>query len=358
MLLADSRIVDVGNLSRIFFNVTNSYKFLFFQALLDEIKSIDLRSTVSEKNVDLSLLILHMLEMARPLLEEYRISFGVQDKISVILARLNSKQGGADEMERLKRYVPFRLLTPFFADELRGKNDQQKNALILKRSQEAFFSERPPLYRLDLKNDILVLHPVWIEYIRDNFPIVKAWFQYQWLSYLQDRNLTLPNLKDKIDPDESRRAIPKVYKEFWNGFLQQRDVRCIYTGSILSPGNYALDHYIPYSYVAHNELWNLVPASKMANSSKSDSLASDDSVGRFLDLQYLGICSNKRFFEQEKFSKIAESYLSGLKIPKVQILDKSVFRKRLQDVIVSLRDCAKLNGFPDGWSYHQAKTGF
>ncbi|EQD80224.1 hypothetical protein B1A_01114, partial [mine drainage metagenome] len=103
MLLPDSRVVDVGNLSRIFFNVTNSYKFLFFQALLDEIKSIDLRSTVSEKNVDLSLLILHMLEMARPLLEEYRISFGVQDKISVILARLNSEQGGADEMERLKR---------------------------------------------------------------------------------------------------------------------------------------------------------------------------------------------------------------------------------------------------------------
>jgi 5-methylcytosine-specific restriction endonuclease McrA len=353
MLLPASATVDVSKLSRIFSNVTNSYKFLFFQALLHTIKSTSPNMAGSGVKIDLLSLVSSMIDTARPLLEEYRLSFGVQDRMSDILKSMIDEKAGNREMEKLKRYVPFRLLAPFFEDALCGVVDHQKNALISRHSNESFWSPNPPLYRVDPGNGFLVLHPVWVRYIQENFPIVKDWFQFQWLSYLQDRNLAVPNLKHKIDPDEARKSIPKPYKEYWNDLLRDRDVRCLYTGSLLKPGNYALDHYIPYSYVAHNELWNLVPSRMEANSSKNDRLAAEDSIRSFLDTQYLGICFHKRVFQQETFSKVAESYMTGLKIERRRILEKSVFQERLREVILNLRDCAKLTGFPDGWSYRE-----
>lgn len=358
MLLPASATVDVSKLSRIFSHVTNSYKFLFFQALLHSIQSISPNAVGSGVKVDLGSLVSCMIDTAKPLLEDYRLSFGVQDRMSGILKSMIDEKSGNGELETLKRYVPFRLLAPFFEDELCGVGDHQKNAWIARRSNESFWSANPPLYRVDTGNGCLVLHPVWIEYIQGNFPIVKDWFMFQWLSYLQDRNLAVPNLKHKIDPDEARKCIPKPYKDYWNKLLREREIRCPYTGSLLKPGNYALDHYIPYSYVAHNELWNLVPSLMVANSSKSDRLAAEDSIGGFLDIQYVGIRFHKSFFQRETFSKVAESYLTGLKIERSRILDKSVFQGRLREVILNLRDCAKLTGFPDGWSYRsdQART--
>ncbi|MHB1563164.1 MAG: HNH endonuclease domain-containing protein [Leptospirillum sp.] len=344
MILPSSTDLDVGSFSRIFEMVTNSYKFLFFQALLDEIRGIRQTQEIIEKKVSISTLVSNMVERAKPLVDDYHLSFGVQDKMAEILR-------GKETIDALGRYVPFRLLSSFFENELKGKKDHEKNGIILGCSISSFSNDKPPLYRLDRDGKKLVLNPRWIGYIQENFPIVDSWFKYQWLSYLQDKNLAVPNLKYKIDPDFQRRGIPKAYQKFWRTIVQQENVHCIYSGVILNPADYALDHYIPYSYLAHNELWNLVPVSSKANSSKSDSLAAPSYLKNFLEIQYSGIRSHKKFFEQEGFSKIAESYMSGLRISKVQILEKEIFQKHLHDVIVSLRDCAKLTGFSDGWSY-------
>ncbi|MFO7585650.1 MAG: HNH endonuclease domain-containing protein [Anaerolineales bacterium] len=42
--------------------------------------------------------------------------------------------------------------------------------------------------------------------------------------------------------------------------------------ALLYKGAYSLDHFLPWRYVAHDLLWNILPASKSVNSSKSDSL--------------------------------------------------------------------------------------
>ena len=47
---------------------------------------------------------------------------------------------------------------------------------------------------------------------------------------------------------------------------------CIYTGQEIHIGDYAVDHFLPWSFVAHDQLWNLIPADNSINSSKSDKL--------------------------------------------------------------------------------------
>ena len=50
------------------------------------------------------------------------------------------------------------------------------------------------------------------------------------------------------------------------------EVRCLYTDRLLVPGHYDLDHFIPWSFVSHDLLWNLMPADSSINSSKSNKL--------------------------------------------------------------------------------------
>jgi hypothetical protein len=47
---------------------------------------------------------------------------------------------------------------------------------------------------------------------------------------------------------------------------------CIYTNKRLAIGTYAVEHFLPYAFVSHDLIWNLLPANPSFNSSKSDKL--------------------------------------------------------------------------------------
>ena len=49
-------------------------------------------------------------------------------------------------------------------------------------------------------------------------------------------------------------------------------IHCIYTNKELHPKEYDLDHFIPWSFVSHDLLWNLIPSDDSINSSKNNKL--------------------------------------------------------------------------------------
>ena len=49
-------------------------------------------------------------------------------------------------------------------------------------------------------------------------------------------------------------------------------MREIYGAFELAPNDISIDHFVPWSYVAHDELWNLSPTTKSINSKKSNRL--------------------------------------------------------------------------------------
>ena len=84
-------------------------------------------------------------------------------------------------------------------------------------------------------------------------------------------------------------------------------IRCIYTKALLSKGHYDLDHFIPWSFVVHDLLWNLLPANPSINSSKSNNLPS---LEKFLPpmaiLQHSALKFN---YELNPSDKLLEDYL-------------------------------------------------
>ncbi len=138
-----------------------------------------------------------------------------------------------------------------------------------------------------LKKEIYI-SPAWAEMIRDNTVAILGWIQYEKVRWLQNNNPEVPGLVYKLTPmDEKMRKLGNVHK-LWDGILELSPIRDIFTDEEIRPGDYDVDHFIPWSFVMNDELWNLMPMDASLNSSKSNKLPLwEPFFGRFANNQFL-----------------------------------------------------------------------
>ncbi|MCC5899546.1 MAG: hypothetical protein JJU32_16725 [Phormidium sp. BM_Day4_Bin.17] len=194
-------------LSKLFKHRTTSYKYLLFLAILHKLKSSGFASSYS---VEFRELVVEMLVIAWYPANVHYLSFGTQDKIVRTLEDLNLEAGesSSNDMNQirqeithqdineivkyLKRYVPFRLILPFFKEELQGVDINHAVDTEIPKLAVAKFNEIKPLYCFDRpsksKFERLIFHPEWVKYIEVNYGILLNWVSWEWLQYMQDCN--------------------------------------------------------------------------------------------------------------------------------------------------------------------------
>ena len=163
----------------------------------------------------------------------------------------------------LPKNVPYWFLRPWV--------DVADTKEIMRRSQ---LLENDCLYKLTKENDTIwiELNSKWLPYLKENYLILKDFAYWNLSSFLQVRNPNVPNIATKLVKMESRQALTKQ-RNLWDFVLDHsQTMNCIFTGNTLEVGNYDLDHFIPWSFVSHNLLWNLIPVDSSINSSKRDRL--------------------------------------------------------------------------------------
>lgn len=249
--LPASSTVDVAALSRVFANTTNSYKYLWLQAILQCATETHFKTT----SFSLTQLLEAVLVLAWYPRVFFRLSFGLQDDIgnwydkhsiqpqgkltaAAIGTAIRAQLPENPSDTGLLRYVPYRLLTPFFENELKGKADSKKNALIRKLSAERF-DETKPLYQFKSEQEIEI-HPEWLIYLSSNLAIVQGWMHWGWVQFLQGRNVHVPAISNKLVVPSERAQLNRQ-KRFWQVALQSEPVYCIYSNSLLSPRCESLD---------------------------------------------------------------------------------------------------------------------
>lgn len=173
-------------------------------------------------------------------------------------------------------YVPYRLLSSFL-DAVGGGDriwDQHRRLIAY---IEAINKDTPLLYTIidgkGLQKRIR-LNKYWRQLILDNYSVIVSWIQLKKVRFLQDRNPGVPGIIYKLSQEnESARKLGNA-RELWKcaantGAVSIRD---IYTGKSIETTRFDLDHFVPWSYVANDELWNLIPMERRLNSSKSNKL--------------------------------------------------------------------------------------
>ena len=302
----------------------------------------------------------------------FRLSFGAQDQMKSILDDLftgcpvspggHARQtdqlrkfivshGDLLRLEHLVRYVPFRLLRPFFEIQLRGERDHKVNDRIAVLADDTFHSSRPPLYRfIQSAEPGIELHPSWSQYLLDSLPVVQGWLDHHWILYLQARNPNTPAIPNKIIAP-ARRASLQSQKAYWTHIVNAQPVRCIYSGKRLEKGGFALDHFIPWTFVSHDQLWNLVPVLPEANASKGNRLPCVSYLDALIETQSMGLQLSRDQLRLERWSKVTEPFVSDLRIDPADLLDTRKVKEAYEAVFPSMISLAARAGFSVDWRY-------
>ena len=92
--------------------------------------------------------------------------------------------------------------------------------------------------------------------------------------------------------------------------IDETDIRCIYTGKKLDC-RYELDHFLPWRFVAHNQLWNLIPADSQANSCKSDQIPCEKYIDRLAETQSAALSIARDSLSSKKWEKGSRAVYYG-----------------------------------------------
>ena len=192
--------------------------------------------------------------------------------------------------EQLTNMVPYRALAGFFVrTDLTADWESNKRmvAYIERINREVVTLPYTLGTSSRLKKEVH-LNPVWVNMIQDNTVSILGWIQYEKVRWLQNNNPEVPGLVYKLAPmDEKMRKLGNVRK-LWEGILELDEVRDVFTGEAVASKQYDVDHFIPWSFVMNDELWNLSPMDSSLNGQKSNKLPKwEPFFERFAENQYL-----------------------------------------------------------------------
>jgi hypothetical protein len=339
--------LDTEALGELLLETQNSYKHLLFGFLLHELP----RRTSTNLLFTLTELQAGMLKIAEFPAIKCHLSLGIRDQTKAIL--IGTQNSSTIENELL-RWVPYRLLRPFFREQLKNKPEQMINASISSLADQRFNGSNPPLYRLNTINQKLIsieIHKSWQEYLVNHLKIIDGWRRWHWATYLQRRNPSALNVMQKLEkPTRQTHELNKM-RTIWREMMKFNSevIPCTYSNKILTAEEIVVDHYLPWSYLGHDQSWNLCPTIQGLNSKKSDRFPSETNLESLALIQHKTLNWFKSTQSQKKWELFSEEYLAALQLAEKQLLDVTELQMALERAIAPHYQLAQNMGFKSGW---------
>ena len=359
--LPENNEIDVPSLSKVFNDTTNSYKFYWFLGILDSLQRSD--------NPRISMLDLSLQMVAKVWypLDYYKLSFGTQDQFKPIAQFISSHlavntknnapglfnqlhtqlteselRGIYERVKQLLRWVPYRFIRPFFEVETKGLPDHQVNNAVINLADT---STKAPYY---FDGEAIVINEAWVRYFQRYQYILRGFINWHLVRFLQKNNPNVAAISEKLERPVDRDF--KVANPFWKTYLAQHpQLTCIYSGQSITTANLSLDHYLPFSFVAHDQLWNLIPTTKTVNSAKNDWLPDNQYFAKYAHLQFDAF----QFHAESGQVKKLEDYSILFRESTATIQESPFewFRERLSQAVLPQLQTAKNMGFSSPFVY-------
>ena len=182
-----------------------------------------------------------------------------------------------EDKKHLTDYVPYRLIRPFIDKEAKTYLDKKQYSRLISYLNLFTASNNEFFYNIidgDGLTKKIVLNKSWRQAMLDNYSIIMGWIQYNKAQFIQDRNPGVPGIICKIGPESSDVRKLEKARDLWKTTVEitGKPVIDVYSGELLDLNKFDLDHFVPRSYTANDELWNLTPIDKNLNCSKNNRL--------------------------------------------------------------------------------------
>ncbi len=370
MQLPYSEELNIEYLGRLFDNTTECYKFFWFKAIVTKVTAGKYELTYEE-------LVDEMIADAYFMVTEYHLNLGPKDALEGIVNLIKIKNPALKSCEKqsviidflkntqdkeiiskkraLTYNVPYRLQSPFM-ENVKGKEwNVGESRLIAKINQENRL-----IYYFEALNGLstkIIVQKDWAQYIIKNQEIIKGWLEYKMIMYIQKRNPSVPGIADKLYPPHERNL--ERVKKYWRLILSLEPVHEIYGDNILTENDLSIDHFVPWSYVAHDEMWNLNPTTKSINSSKSNNLPDWNTYfEKLVRQEYQSYQMLWKYDAVHKeFDKCVKEHINNDDI-RYRIYRKGLefteFAGELESIILPVYQSAKNCGFTN-WKYQNVR---
>ena len=280
--------LNISKLTQVFNNTVATYKFYWFLSIIESIE--ENKNEILKQD-----LFIKMLTLPWYTVNYFKLSFGSHDKIHETIREITYTEGiPIAEKQSIIKFKLKNSSNPLTAKSLRHFDNNVPHWFLSPWYKKSY---KPEIYSLSqtftndppyaLYKDKIVINPIWFAYIKSHAKLLKEFCYWNLVLFLQTRNPNVPDIPNKLIRPAKRNSLTKQRNSYWTEYLKiKQSVPCIFTGKILDPANYCLDHFIPYAFVSHDLIWNLIPIDPIFNSRKSDKLPSLDNHYRsFFNLQ-------------------------------------------------------------------------
>ncbi|MBI4027030.1 MAG: hypothetical protein HY360_18745 [Verrucomicrobia bacterium] len=349
-------------LGQVFDDRATSYKFFWFLAILS------LAEKESANALRMADLFTEMAALAWHPVCLYRLSLGGQDTLQNAVREIQrtstlEPDATSAEIRRFveesvaarvklnyfKRHVPTRFLTPWFRENLRGVVDSRRDALIARLAKESQQTALASPYWFDCGS--IRLNDSWRGFFVENRVVVQSFAEHHLALYLQARNPNVPGVVNKLRarPERQLAAAHQFWRIVRTDFEKPAEFQDIYSGRPLAD-SFSIDHFLPWSFVVHDLLWNLTPVAidPPTNSLKSDRLPDLDLyLPRLAKLHFAAIKIAR------KQPRLLEDYTDCFKqdVPRLLALGEDGLEGKYREVIVPQTQIAINLGFKPGWKW-------
>lgn len=273
------------------------------------------------------------------------------DRDTIILAVKENDRELHGEKDQLTKNVPYRMLSPFM-HEIKGNDmiwDQKKRLIAY--IEQLNKKECIPYQITDgagLKKRV-VINEEWQDFFMDNFVTISGWIEVKKVRYLQGRNPGVPGIIYKLVPENNKQRKLRYVRNLWNTIIETKPVYDIYSEKLLGLNDFDIDHFVPWSFVANDELWNLLPMDSSLNSSKSNNLPQWKYFELFAKNQYMMYESAKSSEKiMDKFKKCQrDNLVMPWSMEELYIAenDREAFIKVLEEKLHPVYDLARIQGY-------------
>jgi hypothetical protein len=203
-----------------------------------------------------------------------------------------------------------------------------------------------------LSSEFISIQPLWQNYFQRHMKLLRDFCFWNLTLFLQQRNPNIPDIPNKLLRPEVRQPLTAQRRYWKKVFEAEVSLKCIYSNKELSADAYDVEHFVPYGFVAHHQLWNLIPADPSVNSSKGDRLPQLDTYfNRFYQMQTKALDVIGRL---DPGNKLLEDYVNVF--PGFS-LNNRIKKPQFLAVIQPLITIASNNGFEFMHkSYSKSKT--
>ncbi len=239
-----------------------SYKFGFLKAILDNLYNVDEELTLTFDQlfskfaeVYWNLVLKHHILQKKP---------GSLNRMSALERVLYTAQ----ERYAIEDGIPFESLTSemmlYICKNVKQKCKENVVGALYGDLQGYFYS-------FSKKGEWLQFNPQMYEFVCKHKVAIEKLNYYEWAKFLEKVNedSVVDHLLNKIDESAKR-----------NNLIYYRDIlfhefenNCFYCGKKVSAGSVEVDHFIPWSFIKDDNLWNFVLACPHCNNQKRDKLA-------------------------------------------------------------------------------------